>query len=273
MNNDLSRLGAITALLCDLDGVVYRGSRMLPGALDFFAFLKENQIRWIALTNNSTRTPAQYAEYLNKLGIPVDAAHVLNSGEATALYMQHHVPAGTHFYAIGEQPLIDTLLQVGLVFDEKSPEYVVVGLDRGFTYAKLTTACLAVRNGAKLIATNPDKTFPAEHAIVPGCGSLLAAVEACTGVKATVIGKPEPLMLTLAMEELGSTQATTAMLGDRLDTDIQGGANAGVITIMVTTGVNTVEDVEHSSVKPTLLFDGLPALIAAWNQALGNSRS
>lgn len=242
---------------------------MLPGALEFFAFLKEQNIRWMALTNNSTRTPDQYAEYLDHLGIPVDAEHVLNSGIATAMFMQQSAPAGSSFYAIGEQPLIDTLTGIGLIWNEEQPDYVIVGLDRGFTYAKLRTASLAVRQGATLVATNPDKTFPSENAITPGCGSLVAAVETATGKKAIVVGKPEPLMLTLAMKQLGGTQQTTAMLGDRLDTDILGGSNAGILTLMVTTGVDTEEDVKLSPIKPDLMFDGLPALISAWRTALG----
>jgi 4-nitrophenyl phosphatase len=262
-------LERVRALLIDLDGVLYRGTTALVGAADFIAFLRARGIAFRLITNNATLTPDQYVAKLGGMGIPVGRDELFTSALATALYLQRQGAAGESAFVVGEDGLRDALTAVGIRLDGHNPQWVVVGLDRGLTYEKLATASLAVAQGAHFVGSNPDRSFPTEAGLVPGAGALLAVVTATTGVSPTVIGKPQPLMFELAMEALGVTPGETVMLGDRLDTDIEGAAGVGLQSIMVLTGVSTRADLDGSIVQPSLVVDDLPALIAAWTAALG----
>jgi 4-nitrophenyl phosphatase len=259
----------IRHLLIDLDGVLYRGVQPLPGASEFVQWLRDREVSFRLVTNNATLTPGQYIEKLAKMGIAVERDEIFTSALATALYLQHERPVDTEqtAYVIGEEGLVAALRAIDVRITDQQPEWVVVGLDRNITYDKLATACLAIRAGAGFLGSNPDTSFPSEHGLVPGAGSLLAALQAATGVQPVVVGKPQPLMLQLAMEGLGGTPENTAMLGDRLDTDILGAHNLGMPSILVLTGVSTREELAQSPYAPELVVDDLAGLIGAWQAA------
>lgn len=254
-------------MLVDLDGVVYRGNLLLPGAAELFEFFRSSGISFAFATNNSTATPYQYMVKLRSLGIGVEEGLIFTAGQAVAHYLQKVAPAGAGVYIIGEDGLVQPVLEAGYWIDKASPAFVLVGLDRQFTFAKLAEACVAIGKGAKLVASNPDPNQPVETGLLPGSGALVAAISACSGAKPVVVGKPSPDMLLFAMNKLGFRKEVTAFLGDRLDTDVRAGKAARVTTILVLTGSTTPEDLHDSRLQPDFVFDDLVALRTALEKA------
>ncbi|TMC89154.1 MAG: HAD-IIA family hydrolase [Chloroflexi bacterium] len=253
-----------TTYLIDLDGVIYRGNELLPGAKEFIAWLKANNKKFLFLTNNSFASETQVLEKLIGLGIVTDTSHLLSAGEAAVQNIARRFP-GALVYLVGEQPLNDLLRQYQLqVADVNSlqADVVLVGLDRHFDYKKLTGAVLAVRAGAHFITINRDPLLPVEGGFLPGCGTMAAAIEAGCGVTPEVVGKPEPLLLQEAMRIFGSNPSETVMIGDSLTVDIQGGKAAGTHTLLVLSGNTSREDVAHSSIKPDYIYQDVAALLA-----------
>jgi 4-nitrophenyl phosphatase len=254
----------IKHLLVDLDGVIYRGTVPLKAAPEFVTWLRHRHIAFRLVTNNATLTPQQYRAKLAAMGIAVEADEIFTSSLATALYLQEQGQAGKSACVIGEEGLRQALVDAGIRIVEESPDWVIVGLDRDLTYAKLATAALAINAGARFLGTNPDTSFPSERGLVPGAGAILAALTATTGVRPIVVGKPQPLMLQLAMKSMGGAEHDTAMLGDRLDTDIAAAAAVGIPSILVLTGVSARADLPASPVQPTLVVNDLDELIHTW---------
>jgi 4-nitrophenyl phosphatase len=260
---DLKRF---TAVLLDMDGVLYRGDDALPGVGAMLELFERRGVAYACVTNNSTMTPAQYEAKLAAMGIRMPAARVITSSVATRRYLEAQLPRGTPAYYIGMHGLREALFGDGyFVYDEREPRVVVVGLDNEVTYAKFKIAALAIRAGARFVGTNPDLTLPTPEGLVPGAGSTLAFVRAATGVEPEVIGKPAPAMMQAAIEILRADPTRTLAVGDRLDTDIAGGAAAGLASALVLTGVTTRAELAQSPLKPDVIFDGLPELVAAWN--------
>jgi len=254
-------------LLADLDGVFYRGSEAIPGAAEFVRWTAERGIALLYITNNSTRTPAQFVDKLERMDIPGRPEQVLTSSLATRAYLEERAPRGTRVHAIGQRGILEALFGDGYFAQvDDDPAYVVVGLDTQFSYDKLRRACLLIRAGATFIGTNPDRTFPAPEGITPGCGSLLAAVEAATDVRPIIIGKPEPWLMREGLRRLGADPAATAVLGDRLDTDIIGGQRLGLATIMVLTGVHGEAEVARSEIRPDVVYRDLVELKEEWEE-------
>ncbi|ASJ17632.1 HAD family hydrolase [Thermococcus chitonophagus] len=254
-------------VIFDMDGVLYRGNKPIPGAKEVVEFLKENNVPFLFLTNNSTKTPEMYREKLAKMGIEVPADRIVTSGLATRLYMERHFNPGKVF-VVGGEGLVKEMdkLGWGLVTVEdarkggwREVKYVVVGLDPRLTYEKLKYATLAIRNGAKFIGTNPDTTFPGEEGIYPGAGSIIAALKASTEVEPLIIGKPNEPMYEIVKEKLGVEEIW--MVGDRLDTDIAFAKKFGMKAIMVLTGVHTLNDIEKLNIRPDLVLDSVARLI------------
>ncbi len=266
----------IRALIIDLDGVVWRGALPLPGVADFFNFLTENGIRFLLATNNAARPTSEILSRLETMQAPVRANQVLTSAEATAVWLDHRLPAGASVLVIGENGLYDALAATHLkaVNPDETPiagetvAAVAVGLDRSFTYAKLRRATDEIRGGAQFIATNADATFPSEQGLVPGAGSLIAAVQTATSTLPTIIGKPYRPMFDAALETLGALPEQTAMLGDRLDTDIEGGQKAGLATILVLTGVTSQAEAAESPIRADFTFANLIELRETWAAAI-----
>jgi 4-nitrophenyl phosphatase len=249
--------------LVDLDGVVYHGDRVIPSAPGFFRYLRQRQIPFLMTTNNSTLGPPEYVTKLARMDIEIAEDEVLGSADATASYLQQQAPGGGRVYVIGESGLKEAVESAGFELAETDVQFVVVGLDRELTYQKLTTAVRLVRGGAAFVGPNPDTTLPTDDGIIPGAGSFQAAITAASGVRPLIIGKPEPTMLQIGCQRLGTSPADTAIIGDRLDTDIVGGYRAGVRTLLVLTGVSTEAEAREAEVKPDAIFADLPALQAA----------
>ena len=252
-------------LLIDLDGVLYRGDMPLDRAAEFVRWLRGRGIAFRLVTNNATLTQAQYATKLRGMSIDVEEREVFTSSLATALYLKRQEASGQTAFVIGEEGLLEALRAVNISAVDHHPDWVVVGLDRHVTYSRLAQAALALQAGAAFVGTNPDLSFPTERGLVPGAGALQAVLIATTGIEPVVIGKPQPLMLELAMQSLGSTAHDTAMLGDRLDTDIRGASSLHMPSILVLTGVSTRDDLQASEDRPTLVVNHLGDLMHLWD--------
>ena len=259
-------LSHFTAILLDMDGVLYRGDLPLPGVNDLLALCERRGIAYACVTNNSTLTPEDYQAKLASMGIAMPAARVITSSIATRRDLEHEFPRGTPAFYIGMRGLREALFGDGyFVYDERHPQVVVSGLDMELTYQKLKIAALAIRAGARYVATNPDFTLPTDEGLVPGAGSIIALLRTASDVEPTVIGKPAPAMFQTAIEILGADPRRTLAIGDRLDTDIAGAAAAGLASALVLTGVSTRAQLAQSTLQPEIVFAGLPELVAAWN--------
>jgi 4-nitrophenyl phosphatase len=261
-------LSGIRHLIIDMDGVLWRGDTPLPGLVEFFAFLRQQGIDFILATNNASRSPEQYVAKLARFGVEISTGSVLTSAQATAAYLAGIAPPGTPVYPVGTEGVRQALEQHGFVLTEEQAAYVVVGWDQQLTWDKLATAALLIHNGAGFIGTNPDPSFPLVQGPVPGNGAQLAALEVTTGVAPTVIGKPEPWMYQEAMRRMGASPGTTAMIGDRLSTDILGGIRAGVTTVLVLSGITAEADLAASSIKPDLVYANIEELTRIWTEQL-----
>ncbi len=253
----LTDLSHIRAVLFDLDGVIFVGSTPLPGAQEVFDWLERAHRPFCLVTNNSTKTPAQYQEKLRGMGIHVRVETIYTSALATAQFLKKEYPSGTSVYIIGEAGVHEALTENGFWLADRTPTVVCVGLDQGLTYGKLRTACLAIRAGARFVATNPDRTLPTEDGLVPGNGATLAALQTATDVAPIVIGKPSATMIDLAIERIGARREEVAIIGDRLDTDIEAGAAAGITTVLILTGVHRLDDIPAFPAKPDFIVDNL----------------
>lgn len=263
----LRRLQEATAYIFDMDGVLYRGSNSLPGGRETLDALGAAGKAFMLATNNSMATPERYTSKLANMGMDVDSDLILTSGTATADYLTENAPAGAGLYVVGMPDLTVQLLTRTTFHEvdprEDVPAAVVVGLDLNFTYEKMKLATAAIVAGAAFVATNSDATLPTEHGFDPGAGSILAGIETATGQRPTVIGKPSPRTLLQAAKQIGADPARTVMVGDRLDTDILAGQRAGMLTVLLLTGVSSRADIAGGPAEPDLVFDDLPALLGA----------
>lgn len=257
---------SIRYLIIDLDGVLRRNRQPLPGAAELLRWLERRGIGYTIVSNNAVPTPSQLAAALAEMGILVDERRLITSAAGAAWFLSREWPGGARVYIIGEEGLRQAILADGLfVEDERRPDCVVVGADRAINYRKLAIACRALCNGARFVATNTDPRFPTEDGVAPGAGALVAAVETCSGVKPTVVGKPQVLLLRMALERMGAQPEETALVGDQLETDVAGGMAAGLRTILVLTGLTAPADLAASPIKPACVFRGLPELMEAWH--------
>ncbi|MGD2248521.1 MAG: HAD-IIA family hydrolase [Candidatus Methanofastidiosia archaeon] len=242
----------MVSFLVDLDGVLRKGTQVIPGAPELLQELPE----YLIVTNNSTRTADMYTQELADIQLDILPEKIFTSAKATALYLKGNREYKTA-WIVGEKGLLQEIGNIGYTITPEC-ECVIVGWDRTLTYEKLETACLAIRDGAEFIGTNPDLTYPSERGIIPGCGSILAFLTACTGVNPLVIGKPHSFIMELALQYLHDKDAY--VIGDRLDTDIKAGINAGLKTILVLTGVESRKSVENADVTPDFVFENLDEL-------------
>jgi 4-nitrophenyl phosphatase len=265
-----SALASLRGLILDMDGVLWEGDTALPGMQDFFRFLRERGIRFLLATNNASLTPESYVNKLGRMGVTSGVGEILTSAMATAEYLKRTARPGERVYVIGEEGLVRAVESAGLQVadaDSIDARYVVCGMDRNLTWNKLACATINIRNGARFLGTNGDVTLPTERGITHGNGAVLAALSAACGIRPTVIGKPSPAMMRIAVRKLGLPKARIAAVGDRLETDILGAAVAGMKSILVLTGVTRRKDLRKSKIRPTWVFGDLPALQAALRQA------
>ena len=252
-------IGTRKGFLIDMDGVIYRGPELIPGAAEFIASLRRSRIPFMFLTNNSQRTRRDVAMKLTRMGVAVEDKHIFTCAMATARFLASQKPHGTAF-VIGEGGLLNALHSNGYAIVDRSPDYVVVGEGRTLSFEMLEQAVQMVLDGAKLIATNLDPNCPTNSGTRPGCGAIVSLIEKATGIQAFSVGKPSPVMMRMARKELGMATSETIMIGDTMETDIQGGVQMGYKTILVLSGGSKREDLANFAYQPDLVIDSVADL-------------
>ena len=255
---------SLVGLILDMDGVLWRGSQPLGNLPDWFARLQALGLRWVFVTNNATRTPADYVTKLARFGVPAHEDQILNAALAAVTALRERWPQGNAVvHVLGEGPLQRFIAQAGFrTTTEPHADAVVAALDRSCTYDKLERAAYAIREGAWFIGTNPDRSYPTPQGLAPGAGALLAALEAATDVAPTIVGKPEPWLFRLALERLGAQPRQALVVGDRLETDILGAQRLGIPAALVFSGVTTPEQAAAWSPPPHVTAPDFAALVS-----------
>ena len=252
MENLRKKIGFI----CDMDGVIYHGNRLLPGVKEFVEWLYRENKRFLFLTNSSERTPRELQQKLARMGLEVDETHFYTSALATAQFIKTQAP-GCSAYVIGAPGLYNALYQAGITINDVDPDYVIVGETSNYNYESILKAVELVNKGAKLIGTNTDLTGPSERGIIPACRALAAPIELSTGASAYYVGKPNPLMMRTGLRLLGVHSDEAAMVGDRMDTDIVAGTETGLDTVLVLSGVTTLESMKQYAYRPKYVLGGV----------------
>jgi NagD protein len=248
------------SVISDMDGVIYRGKELIPGAREFVAHMRAEGIPFLFLTNNSEQTPLDLVRKLERLGIDgLTPANFITASIATAQFLHSQRPHATA-YVVGGAGLAAELYRVGYSITESNPEYVVVGKTKELSFTQLSRAAKLIDAGARFIGTNPDMIDPIEGGTEPAAGVILAAIEAATGKKPYVVGKPNSLMMFYAREMIGAQAEDCVMIGDRMDTDIVGGLEAGMHTVLVLSGVSDRDTVEQFPYRPNFVFDNVGSM-------------
>ncbi len=250
----------ILSYLTDMDGVLVREEHLVPGADEFLAELRAEQIPFLVLTNNSIRTPRDLQARLRQNGLDIPEQSIWTSALATASFLDEQRPGGTA-YVVGESGLTTALHEIGYVLTDVDPDYVVLGETRTYSFEAITTAIRLVERGARFIATNPDATGPSRDGVLPATGSVAALITRATGRDPYYIGKPNPLMMRSALRRIDAHSQSSVMIGDRMDTDVISGMEAGMRTILVTTGISTRHSVENYPYRPTMVLDSVADLV------------
>jgi 4-nitrophenyl phosphatase len=244
-----------------MDGVLWQGSQTIGDLPSIFDRISQRGWKVILATNNASRTPKQYVQRLNDLGVHVEAWQVINSAHVVTSYLSQQYPTGGNVYVIGEVGITEALAEKGFSIGEENALAVVVGIDRQLSYDKLCRATLLIRSGVPFIGTNPDRTFPVPEGLIPGAGAILAAIETATYVKPLIMGKPSPAMYQLALKRVGTSPFDTLVVGDRLETDIAGAQAIGCRTALVLSGVSTETDAIAWQPPPDIIAKDLASLV------------
>ena len=252
----MDNLRSKDGFICDMDGVIYHGNQLLPGVREFIDWLYKNNKRFLFLTNSSERSPRELQQKLKRLGLDVAEEHFYTSALATAMFLDSQRP-GCSAYVIGEPGLINALYNVGITMNEVNPDYVVLGETHSYAYEKIERAIQLVLGGARLIGTNPDLTGPIEGGIAPATRALISPIELATGRTAYFVSKPNPLMMRHALKILGTSRENTAIIGDRMDTDIIAGIESEIETVLVLSGVTAKESVDLYPYRPHYILNGV----------------
>jgi NagD protein len=250
----------IECWMSDMDGVLVHEGRMVPGADAFVARLRDAARPFLVLTNNSIFTPRDLQFRLRMSGIDVPVESIWTSALATASFLDDQRPQGSA-YVVGESGLTTALHEIGYVLTDRSPDYVVLGETRTYSFEAVTTAIRLIKAGARFVATNPDATGPSDQGILPATGAVAALMTRATGVDPYFVGKPNPLMMRAALNRLKAHSESTVMIGDRMDTDIVAGLEAGMRTVLVLTGITQPEDIERFPFRPYRVVDSIADLI------------
>jgi NagD protein len=250
----------IKSWLMDMDGVLVHEEQALPGAGDFIAGLRDRGLPFLVLTNNSIYTRRDLAARLRASGLNVPEESIWTSALATASFLEDQRPGGTAF-VIGEAGLTTALHESGYTMTDRSPDYVVLGETRTYSFERITSAIRLILSGARFIATNPDPTGPSADGALPATGAVAALITRATGVDPYYVGKPNPLMMRSALNAIDAHSESTAMIGDRMDTDIVAGLEAGLHTILVLTGVTRPDEIERFPYRPSQVVDGVADLV------------
>ncbi|MDD7308655.1 MAG: HAD-IIA family hydrolase [Eubacteriales bacterium] len=242
--------------ICDMDGVIYHGNKLLPGVKEFVDWLYREDKNFLFLTNSSERSPKELQIKLARMGLEVDESHFYTSALATAKFISSQAP-GCSAYVIGGAGLVTALHDAGITMNDVDPDYVIIGEGNTYNYENILKAVKLVMRGAKLIGTNSDLTGPVEDGIIPACRAMISPIEMATGQKAYFIGKPNPLMMRTGLRILGVHSEDAVMIGDRMDTDIVAGIETGLDTVLVLSGVTDQNEIKKFPYRPRLVLNGV----------------
>jgi NagD protein len=257
----MPRTGEIRSWLMDMDGVLVHEEHAIPGAQEFLTQLRERGTPFLVLTNNSIYTRRDLAARLAATGLEVPEESIWTSALATAKFLEDQRPGGTAF-VIGEAGITTALHESGYTMTDREPDYVVLGETRTYSFERITAAIRLIENGARFLCTNPDATGPSREGPLPAAGSVAALITRATGVEPYYVGKPNPLMMRSALNAIDAHSESTAMVGDRMDTDIVAGLEAGLESILVLTGVTSREQAERFPFRPSRIVDSVADLVA-----------
>lgn len=252
------------AYLSDMDGVLVREGEMVPGADAFLQTLKDHEVPFMVLTNNSIHTPRDLSARLRSTGLEVPEDRIWTSATATASFLKLQQDESSA-YVVGESGLTTALHEVGWILTDRSPEFVVLGETHTYSFEAITTAINLIRGGARFIATNPDVTGPAPQGLLPATGSVAKLITAATGQKPYYVGKPNPVMMRSALNTIGAHSEQTVMIGDRMDTDVRAGMEAGMRTVLVRSGISDDAEINKYPYRPTLVLDSVQDLVETWS--------
>lgn len=258
----IKELAEKKGFICDMDGVIYHGNKILPGVREFVEWLYKENKQFLFLTNSSERSPRELQQKLERMGLSVSEDHFYTSALATAAFVAKQAP-GCSAYVIGAPGLVKALYDVGVTMNDVNPDYVIVGETTNYNYDSIIHAVSLVQKGARLIGTNPDMTGPSEAGIIPATRALISPIELACAKSAYFIGKPNPLMMRTGLKMLGCHSAEAVMIGDRMDTDIIAGIETGIDTVLVLTGCTAREDVDQYPYRPTYILDGVGSVVDA----------
>ncbi len=250
----------IHSWLTDMDGVLVHEQSALPGAAEFIAELQRCGRPFLVLTNNSIFTPRDLAARLSRAGIELPEESIWTSALATARFLAEQEP-GASAYVIGEAGLTSAMHQEGFILSDTDVDFVVLGETRTYSFEAITRAIRLVGRGAKFIATNPDVTGPSAEGPLPATGSVAAMITAATGISPYYVGKPNPLMMRTALNRIGAHSETSVMIGDRMDTDVKSGLEAGMRSILVMTGSTRADQIEQYPYRPTVVLDRIADVV------------
>ena len=261
MENTIEKIKSKSGFIIDMDGVIYHGNRLLPGVTEFVAWLENEGKKYLFLTNSPERTPKELHEKLKRLGINADEDHFYTSALATASFLSNQKPDGSA-YIIGDAGLIHAMYSVGYTVNNVNPDYVVVGDTHGYNFEKIELAVNLVLRGARLIGTNPDVSGPVENGISPSTKALIAPIEIASGKNAYYVGKPNPLMMRIALKRLGVKREETIVIGDRMDTDVLCGLESEIDTLLVLSGITDRNGIDQFPYRPKYILDGIKDLVS-----------
>lgn len=260
MENAVEKIKSKSGFIIDMDGVIYHGNLLLPGVTEFLAWLENSGKKYLFLTNSPERTPKELHEKMARLGINVGEDHFYTSALATASFLANQKPNGSA-YIIGDAGLIHAMYSAGFTVNNVDPDYVVVGDTHSYNFEKIELAINLVLKGAKLIGTNPDVSGPVENGITPSTKALIAPIEIASGRKAYYVGKPNPLMMRIALRRLGVKREEAIVIGDRMDTDVICGLESEIDTLLVLSGISDRKTIDQFPYRPQYILSGVKDLV------------
>jgi NagD protein len=260
MENIIETIKSKSGFIIDMDGVIYHGNTLLPGVTKFLKWLEDSGKSYLFLTNASQRTPKELHEKLERLGINIGEEHFYTSALATAGFLASQKPKGSA-YVIGDAGLINALYSIGYTTNNVNPDYVVVGDTNSYNFEKIELAVNLVIRGARLVGTNPDVSGPVETGISPSVKALIAPIEIASGKKAYFVGKPNPLMMRIALKKLGVRREDAIVIGDRMDTDIRCGLESEIDTLLVLSGITNQNEIDNFPYRPRYVLTGIADLV------------
>ncbi|WKD59675.1 HAD-IIA family hydrolase [Corynebacterium caspium] len=255
--------------LTDMDGVLIKEGEIIPGADVFLKTLQDNNVPFMVLTNNSIHTPRDLSARLKATGLDVSEEHIWTSATATASFLKDQA-AGASAYVVGESGLTTGMHAAGFILTDTKPDFVVMGETRTYSFEAITKAINLILGGARFICTNPDVTGPAPQGVLPATGSVAALVTAATGQEPYYVGKPNPVMMRSAMNKISAHSKRTVMIGDRMDTDVKSGLEAGMRTVLVRSGISDDAEINRYPFRPTAVMNSIADLIEKWDDPFGD---